>query len=87
MVIGRNKFIYLSKQQGVTQNGEKYLAINVIDDEDKKLSFMTTNSKLIDEILQFTFTKYSDITLEVAFTREYNKNRYSYWSAELLGVG
>jgi len=86
MIVGKSNFLYLSTRVGTTQDGERFVAIDLLDQNDRKHSFMTTNTNLVDELKLKQFAKYSDILVTVGFNKEYNQNRYSYWKAELLGA-
>ena len=86
MLIGKGTFLYLSRKQGVNSDGEKYLSVTVLDDDDKKYSFITKDENLITDILQKNFVKYSEVTVSVGFSRVMNKNRYYNWTDVLLGV-
>ena len=86
MIVGKSNFLFLSKRVGTTKDGERFIAFDLIDSSDRKHSFMTTNPKLLDELNQKQFAKYSEILVTVGFTKAYNQNRYSYWQAELLGA-
>ena len=82
-------FTFIDTASGVTQDGEKYFAINVMSKgtRKKKLSFITKNEELINRISQNKFIDFQDITIVVVFTREINQNRFSYWNCELIDVG
>lgn len=80
---------YIDTVTGVTQDGERYTAINVMTKgtHKKKLSFLTTKPELMDKINQMKFIDFQDVYISVVFTREVNKNRFTYWNAELIDVG
>lgn len=84
-----NVFTYIDSMAGVTQDGEKYFAINVMSKgtHKKKLSFITKDVELINKISQMKFIDFQDVVLTVSFTRLINQNRYSYWNCELIDVG
>lgn len=82
-------FTFIDTASGVTQDGEKYFAINVMSKgtHKKKLSFITKDTELINKIAQMKFIDFQDIVLTVVFSRLINQNRYSYWNCELIDVG
>lgn len=88
MFKGSNVFTFLSKRNGVTKDGEQYVAINVLTRSTKKpVSFYVTDSKLIDEINSRQFTDYQDVKLILECDRVYNKaTRYTNWQVNLVGV-
>ncbi len=89
MIQGKQVFTYVDSKAGVTQDGEKYFAINVItkSNNKSKLSFITKNEELINKLSQMKFIDFQDIVLIVEFKRLINQNRYSYWNCELIGIG
>lgn len=82
-------FTFIETTSGVTQDGEKYFAINVMSKgtHKKKLSFITKNEELINKLTQMKFIDFQDIVLTVKFERLINQNRYGYWDCELVDVG
>ena len=90
MVTGKQVFTFVDKQVGVTQNGEKYLAINVLTkgNSKKKFSFLAKNPDLVDKYSNTKFNDFQDIELNLQFDRVYNaEKRFSYWDCELIGIG
>lgn len=90
MVTGKQLFTFIDKQVGVTQNGEKYLAINVLTkgNEKKKVSFLSKNDDLVSKYSNVKFNDFQDIELSLQFDRVYNsEKRFSYWDCELIGIG
>jgi len=89
MIQGKQVFTYVDSKTGVTQDGEKYFAINVMTkgNNKQKLSFLTKNDDLITKLSQTKFIDFQDIILVVEFKRLINQNRYSYWNCELIGIG
>ena len=88
MINGTQIFSYIEKKVGVNQDGEKYLALNVLSKNNKKFSFLVKNTDLIDKISQLNFTKFQDIKLHFDFDREYNREKKTaYWTCEVIGVG
>ena len=88
MINGMQTFYYIEKKVGVNQDGEQYLALNVLSKNNKKIGFLVKNPNLIDKISQLNFTKFQDIKLHFDFDREYNKEKKtSYWTCEVVGVG
>ena len=82
-------FTFIDTTSGVTQDGEKYFAINVMSKgtHKKKLSFITKDEELINKLSSMKFIDFQDIVLTVSFTRLINQNRYSYWNCELIDIG
>ena len=82
-------FTFIDTASGVTQDGEKYFAINVMSKgtHKKKLSFITKEEELINKLSSMKFIDFQDIVITVSFTRLINQNRYSYWNCELIDVG
>lgn len=89
MIQGKQVFTYVDSKFGVTQDGEKYFAINVMTKGNgkQKLSFLTKNDDLISKLSQMKFIDFQDVVLIVEFKRLINQNRYSYWNCELIGIG
>lgn len=82
-------FTFIDTTSGVTQDGEKYFAINVMSKgtHKKKISFITKDEELINKLSSMKFIDFQDIVLTVSFTRLINQNRYSYWNCELIDIG
>ncbi len=90
MIQGKQVFTYIDSSAGVNQDGEKYIAINVMTKgtNKKKLSFVAKRPDVIDKISQMKFVDFQDIVLILDFERVFNKEkRTSYWTVELIGVG
>ena len=90
MVQGRQIFTYVDTTIGVTQDGEKYLAINVMTkgSNKRKLSFVTKKEEVINKISQIKLIDFQDVNLILDFDRIYNPERKtSYWGVELIGIG
>lgn len=88
MIQGTQTFSFIEKKIGVTQDGEKYIAVNVLSKDNQKLSFISKKEDVINKISSLQLTKFQDIKLNFNFIREFNKEkRVSYWSCELIGVG
>lgn len=88
MIQGTQIFNFVDRKVGVTQDGEKYLALNVLSKDNQKLSFITKKEELINKISSLQLTKFQDIKLNFNFSREFNREkRVSYWACELIGVG
>ena len=81
-------FSYLSQKSGVTNDGEKYIALEVRDKEDKKnYNFITKDLDLIDKIANFKFIDFQDIKLKLGFERNYNQQtRYSHWDVVIVDL-
>lgn len=82
-------FTFVDTASGVTQDGEKYFAINVMSKgtHKKKLSFITKEEELIKKLSSMKFIDFQDVVLTVSFDRLVNQNRYSYWNCELIDIG
>lgn len=82
-------FTFIETTSGVTQDGEKYFAINVMSKgtHKKKLSFITKDEELINKLTQMKFIDFQDVVLTVKFERLINQNRFGYWDCELIDVG
>lgn len=88
MIQGSQIFNFVERKVGVTQDGEKYIAINVLSKDNQKLSFISKKEELINKISSLQLTKFQDIKLNFDFARIYNREKkVSYWSCELIGVG
>lgn len=88
MIQGTQIFSFIERKIGVTQDGEKYIALNVLSKDNQKLSFISKNEDVINKVSSLQITKFQDIKLNFNFEREYNKEKkVSYWSCQLLGVG
>ena len=88
MIQGTQVFNFVDRRLGVTKDGEKYLALNVLSKDNQKLSFITKKEELINKISSLQLTKFQDIKLNFNFSREFNREkRVSYWCCELVGVG
>jgi len=88
MIQGTQIFSFIERKVGVTQDGEKYIAVNVLSKDNQKLSFISKKEEVINKISSLQLTKFQDIKLNFNFVREFNKEkRVSYWSCELIGVG
>ena len=90
MIQGKQVFTYIDNVAGVNQDGEKYIAINVMTkgNNKKKLSFVAKRPEVLDKLSQIKFIDFQDIILILDFERVYNKEKKtSYWTVELIGVG
>lgn len=89
MLISRDKFIFIDKKVGVTKDGEKYFAINVLTKNDKSSrSFVTKNPEIVDKLSNIKLADFQEIELVVGFDRVFNpQTRFSNWSCELIGIG
>ena len=86
-MICKEEFNFIDKRVGVTKDGEQYLSINVISKNNKNISFISKDTKLIDKISPLNLQKFSPIKLVLDFERIYNKERRtSFWTCELIGV-
>lgn len=87
MVIAKEVFNFIDKREGVTKDGEKYLSINVLSKDNKKLNFITKDNNLINKISPLNLQKFSAIKLILDFDREFNREkRISYWKCNLVGI-
>ena len=50
MIQGSQIFNFVERKVGVTQDGEKYIAINVLSKDNQKLSFISKKEELINKI-------------------------------------
>ena len=64
MIQGTQVFSFIEKKIGVTQDGEKYVAVNVLSKDNQKLSFISKNEDLINKISSLQLTKFQDIKLK-----------------------
>jgi len=90
MLQAKQVFTFIDSKAGVNQDGEKYIAINVMTkgNSKKNVSFVAKRPEVIDKISQMKFIDFQDIVLIVEFNRLFNNERkVSYWSAELIGIG
>ena len=88
MFVCKSKFNFLDKTIGVTKDGEKYVAINVIPAEStQKLNFISKDEEVIKIFSNVNLSRFAEITLKIGFEREYNsEKRISYWVCKLLGA-
>ena len=85
---GTQVFSYIDKKVGITQNGEQYIALNVLSKDNRKFNFISKSPEVIDKLSQTNFTKFQDVKLHFDFNREFNKEKkISYWTCEIIGVG
>lgn len=88
MISGTQVFSYIDKKVGITQNGEQYIALNVLSKDNRKFNFISKSPEVIDKLSQTNFTKFQDVKLHFDFNREFNKEKkISYWTCEIIGVG
>lgn len=88
MINGNGVFTYIEKLVKVNSDGEKYLSLNVLSKDNKKVSFITKNEDLIDKVSGLQLTRFQDLKLFFNIERIFNKEKhYSYWTVELIGVG
>lgn len=88
MINGTQIFSYIDKKVGVTQDGEQYIALNVLSKDNRKFNFISKDTNIIDKLSQANFTKFQDIKLQFDFNREFNREKkISYWTCEIVGVG
>ena len=60
------------KRTGVTQDGETYAVLDLINKKDKKkYSLLTKKPETIDKITGSKFIDYQDIKVELNFSREF----------------
>ena len=87
MIKGFETFNFIDKRIGVTKEGEQYISINVLSNDNKKLNFISKDTKLIDKISPLNIQKFSPIKLHFDIDRVFNaEKRVSYWSVNLIGV-
>lgn len=90
MVQGRQVFTFIDMSNGTNQDGERYVAVNVMTKGNKKtkLSFIAKKPELLDKISSMHFIDFQDIILILDFDRIYNKERKtSFWNVELIDIG
>lgn len=89
MIQGKQTFIFVSKKVGVTQDGVRYIAFDVLSKKDKsKYSFIAKNPDLITKLENKNFIDFQDIVMYFDFTKVFNPNtRYSNWHCEVIDVG
>ena len=86
MLKSKTRFKYLEHVSSINKDGEKYLAVTVLDGSDK-FSFVTHDEELIKTFSSLKIEQFSDIVLIIGFERVFNqKTRYSNWQSVLLGV-
>lgn len=87
MIRGQGNFNFIDKRVGVTKEGEQYILINVISQDNKNYSFISKDSKLIDRIASTNLAKFAPLKLNFDIEKEFNpKTRYSNWTVNLIGV-
>lgn len=87
MIIAKESFYFIDKRQGTTKDGERYLSLNVLSQDNKKFNFIAKDPKVIDQLSPLNLQRFSKITLLCEFDREFNKERRtSYWTCTLVGV-
>ena len=88
MFLSTSIFTYVDKRTGVTQDGETYAVLDLINKKDKKkYSLLTKKPEVIDKITGSKFIDYQDIKVELNFSREFNPHtRYSNWSCEINDI-
>lgn len=81
-------FVYVGRRVGVTNDGVKYLALDVLDRDTKaKYSFVVTDEKLIDKISTKELHDFQDIKCYFNVHRAFNRERRtSFWVVDLVGV-
>ena len=81
-------FVYVGRRVGVTNDGVKYLALDVLSRETKaKFSFVVTDDKLIDFISTKELHDFQDIKCHFNVHRSFNRERRtSFWVIDLIGV-
>lgn len=81
-------FSYLNQKAGVTKDGEKYIALEVRDKEDKKnYNFLAKEIDVVDKIANFKFIDFQDIKLKLGFEKTFNtKTRYSNWDVKIVDL-
>lgn len=87
MIKGQATFNFIDKRIGVTKDGEQYISINVLSEDNLKLNFISKDPKFIDKIGGLNITRFSPIKLYFEVVRVFNpEKRTSYWSVNLIGV-
>lgn len=86
MLKSKTKFKYLEHVSSINKDGEKYLAVSVLDGS-KKFTFVSHDEELIKRLNSLQIEQFSDIVLIIGFDRVFNSNtRYCHWEPVLLGV-
>lgn len=89
MIRGSCVFSYVGSKTGVTKDGEKYIALNVLtkDSNKRKFSFVITNSEIIDKVASRKYVDFQDIKVFFDVIRVFNsQTRYSHWEVNVVGV-
>ncbi len=87
MVLAREAFNFIDKREGVTKDGERYLSVNVLSEDNQKFNFITKDIEVINKISPLNLQKFSKVKLLLGFSREFNREkRISYWSCNFLGI-
>lgn len=88
MIKGNCVFTYISKRPGITKDGVKYLAFDVLTKDTKgKISFVVTDSRVIDSIQSKDFTDFQEVKCFFDISKAFNnEKRISYWIVDLIGV-
>ena len=87
MIKGQEVFNFIDKRHGVTKDGEKYIALNVLSKDNMKFSFISKDEKIINTLAPLNLQRFAEIKLFLGFERVFNsEKRTSYWDCILLGV-
>ncbi|MCI8444292.1 MAG: hypothetical protein HFJ37_03910 [Clostridia bacterium] len=87
MIVAKQVFFFIDKREGTTKDGERYLSLNVLSQNNKKFNFIAKNPKVIEQVSPLNLQRFAKITLVCEFDREFNKERRtSYWNCTLIGV-
>lgn len=87
MINGNAKFYFIDKLVGVTKEGEQYLSINVLSEDNRKFNFITKDPKIIDRLAPLNIQKFALVKLTFSIDKIFNpETRFSHWNVSLTGV-
>ena len=87
MITGIQKFIYIDKHLAVSQSGVQYIALDCLDEDNAKFSFISDDADVIKALNSVELSKFQELKLRLGFQRVFNpKTRFSSWQCRLLGV-
>lgn len=89
MIQGKQTFIFVNKTVGVTKEGVRYVAFDVLEKKNKnKYSFVAKNPDLITRLENTKFVDFQDVVMYFDFNKVFNpQTRFSNWQCELIDVG
>lgn len=87
MIKGFETFNFIDKRTGVNKDGEQYLSINVLSEDNRKFNFITKDVKVIDKVAPLKLQKFAPVKLLFDIDRVFNaETRFSHWAVVLTGV-